>query len=73
MIDTGQKGKRYSPRFRLEVVLKVLKEDRDAVEIARAHDLRPTTVARWKREFPENIACVVTGLVLGAGTSNKRS
>ena len=36
----------------------MLKGDRDAVEIARAHDLHPTTIARWKREFLENGAAV---------------
>ena len=50
----GKKSKRYSPRFQFQVVLEVLKEDRDALEIARVHDLPPTTVARWKREFLEN-------------------
>ena len=50
----GKKVKRYSPRFQFQVVLEVLKGDRDAVEIARAHDLHPTTVARWKREFLKN-------------------
>jgi len=50
----GKKGKRYSPRFQFQVVLEVLKGDRDAVEIARVYDLHPTTVARWKREFLEN-------------------
>ena len=54
MIVLGKKGKRYSPRFQFQVVLEVLKGDRDAVEIARAHDLHPTTVSRWKREFLEN-------------------
>jgi len=50
----GGKGKRYSPRFQFQVVLEVLKGDRDAVEIARAYDLPLTTVSRWKREFLEN-------------------
>ena len=50
----GKKGKRYSPRFQFQVVLEVLKGDRDVVEIARAHDLHPTTVSRWKREFLAN-------------------
>jgi len=50
----GGKGKRYSPRFQFQVVLEVLKGKRDAVEIARAYDLHPTTVSRWKREFLEN-------------------
>ena len=48
----GKKGKRYSPRF--QVALEGLKGNRDAVEIARPHDLHPTTVSRWKHEFLEN-------------------
>jgi len=58
VIVLGKKGERYSPRFQFQVVLEVLKGDRDAVEIARAHNLHPTTVARWKREFLENGAAV---------------
>jgi transposase-like protein len=54
VIVLGKKGKGYSPRFQFQVVLEVLKGDRDAVEIARAHGLHPTTVSRWKREFLEN-------------------
>jgi len=44
-------GERYSPQFQFQVVLEVLKGDREAVEIARVYDLHPTTIARWKREF----------------------
>jgi len=58
VIVLGKKGKRYSPRFQFQVVLEVLKGDRDAVEIARVHDLHQTTVARWKREFLKNGAAV---------------
>jgi len=54
MLGSKAKGKRYSPRFRFQVVLEVVKGDRDAVEIARAHDLHPVTVAHWKKEFLEN-------------------
>jgi len=61
----GGKGKRYSPRF--QVVLEVLKGDRDAVEIARAYELHPSTVSRWKREFLEH------GLSLEAGVPGERS
>ena len=50
----GGKGKRYSPPFQFQVVLEVLKGDRDAVEITRAYELHPSTVSRWKREFLEN-------------------
>ena len=41
MIVLGKKGKRYSPRFQFQVVLEVLKGKRDAMKIARAHDLHP--------------------------------
>ena len=54
MIVLGKMRKRYSPRFQFQVVLEVLKGDRDAVEIAREHGLHTTTVSRWKREFLEN-------------------
>ena len=53
MIEVGKKGKRYSPRFQFQVVLEVLKGDREAVEIARAYNIHPTTVSRWKQEFLE--------------------
>ena len=41
VICVGKKGKRYSPGFLFQVVLEVLKGDRDAVEIARAYDPAP--------------------------------
>ena len=34
MIAVGSRGKRYSPRFQFQVVLEVLKGDREATEIA---------------------------------------
>lgn len=52
MIESS-KGERYSPRFQFQVALEVLKGDREAVGIARAYNLHPTTVARWKKEFLE--------------------
>ena len=35
----GKKGKRYSPRFQFQVVLEVLKGDREAVGMARAYNV----------------------------------
>jgi len=54
VIEVGKKGKRYSPRFQFQVVLEVLKGDREVVEIARAYNIHPVTVSRWKQEFLEN-------------------
>jgi len=51
----GKKGKRYLPRVQFQVVVEVLKGDRDAVGIACAYDhMHRTTVAHWKREFLKN-------------------
>lgn len=58
MIAVGKKGERYPPWFQFQVVVEVLKEDGEAVEIAWAHNLRPTMVARWKKELLENGAQV---------------
>jgi len=46
-------GKRYSPKFKFNVVLEVLKSDTADAEVARAYDVHPVTVSRWKREFLE--------------------
>jgi len=45
VIVMGKKGQRYSPRFQFQVVLEMLSGERDAVEIARAHNLHPTTLS----------------------------
>jgi transposase-like protein len=71
VIVLGTKGKRYSPRFQFQVVLEVLRGDRDAVEVARAHELHPTTVSRWKREFLENGAAVFGKDTVLAGYEKK--
>ncbi len=49
----SNRGKRYSPRFQFQVVLEALKGDRKEVEIARAYDIHPATISRWKQEFLE--------------------
>jgi len=54
VIEVSKKGKRYSPKFQFQVVLEVLKGDREAVEIARAYNIHPTSVSRWKQEFLDN-------------------
>jgi len=47
-------GKRYSPKFKFQVVLEALKEDERAdAEVARAYDVHPVTVSRWKKQFLE--------------------
>ena len=42
----GKKGERYPPGIQFQAVLEVLKGDRETVEAARAHDLRPAIAGR---------------------------
>jgi transposase len=50
----GRKSnKRYSPKFKFTVVLEVLKSEKPEAEVARAYDVHPATVSRWKKAFLE--------------------
>lgn len=51
---SSKRGKRYSPKFKFQVVLEAVKQDdRSDAEVARAYDVHPATVSRWKKEFME--------------------
>ena len=58
---SSKRGKRYSAKFKAQVVLEVLQSDKAEAEIARAYDVHPNTVNRWKEEFVENMASVFGG------------
>ncbi|GAG25034.1 unnamed protein product, partial [marine sediment metagenome] len=51
VINVGKTGNRYTPRFQFQVVLEILKGDKEAVEIARAYGISPGTVSCWKQQF----------------------
>ena len=57
----GKKEKRYTPKFKFQVVLEVLQSERAEAEVARAYDVHPVTVSRWKRQFLERGAEVFSG------------
>jgi transposase-like protein len=55
--DTGESEmgqKRYSAKFKFNVVLEALKSpEKSDAEVARAMEVHPATLSRWKREFEE--------------------
>ena len=57
----SKRGRRYSPSFKAQVVLELLETDKSAAEVARAYDVHPHTVHRWKTTFKENMADVFGG------------
>jgi hypothetical protein len=55
VIEVGKKGERESLRFQFQVVLEVLKGDREVVETARTGIQHPSdNRVPWKQEFLEN-------------------
>jgi len=46
-------GKRYTSRFKFQVVLEVLKGTKNMGQIAKMCGVHPITVTHWKNEFLE--------------------
>lgn len=44
---------RYSAKFKFNVVLEALKSEKSDAEVARAFEVHPATVSRWKKMFKE--------------------
>ncbi len=46
-------GKRYTSRFKFQVVLEVLRSTKNIGQIARMYGVHPVTITQWKRELLE--------------------
>jgi len=46
-------SKRYSPRFKFQVVMEATTNSKKVVQTARAYDVHPNTVKNWINEFKE--------------------
>lgn len=44
----------YTPEFKFQVVLEVLREQQTVNEIAIKHQIHPNLITRWKTEFLES-------------------
>lgn len=44
-------GKQYTPKFKFQVVLEVLKGDKTMGQIAKSYGVHPVTLTHWKTEF----------------------
>lgn len=56
-------GKRrtYSASFKFKAVLEALEGEKTDAEVARAYDVHPVTLAKWKKQFVEEGAKVFGG------------
>jgi len=46
-------GKRYSPKFKFQVVLELLMGDKTSGQVAKVYGVHPNTVGAWKQAFLE--------------------
>ena len=43
--------KSYSAKLKFQIVLEALTSDKEDAEIARAYDVHPVSLSKWKRQF----------------------
>jgi len=46
-------AKRFTPRFKFQIVLESLKGEKAVGQLARAYGTHPISIHRWKKEFME--------------------
>jgi transposase-like protein len=53
LVMSEKHGKRYTPRFKFQVVMEILGGTKAVGQIARCYGVHPVTLAHWKKEFIE--------------------
>ena len=54
------KRKRYSPEFKAQIVLEILKEEKTIAQLASENGIHVTQLNRWKKEALENLPQLFT-------------
>jgi transposase-like protein len=52
------KRRKFKPEFKAQVVLEIISGAKTQAEIARQHRIKPDLIARWRRQFLENVASI---------------
>ena len=50
--------RKFTSKFKTKVVLEALKERVSLSELAQKHELSPTQISKWKREFLDNASVI---------------
>jgi len=53
--------RKFSPDFKAKVALEAIRERHTVEELARKHELHPTQINTWKKEFLSKAAAVFSG------------
>ena len=54
----GKSKRKFTPEFKLKVVLEVLKEKDTLATISKRHELHPNQISDWKKQFLMGAASV---------------
>ena len=54
-------GRRYTAKFKFQVVLEAVRSEKADAGVARAYQVHPITLSKWKKEFLEKGAEVFGG------------
>ena len=49
----SKQGRRYTAKFKFQVILELLKGSKTIGQIARAYGVHPITISHWRKEFIE--------------------
>jgi transposase len=53
LMMSNKQGKRYTPRFKFQVVMETLNSTKTIGQIAKGYGVHPITIHKWKKEFLE--------------------
>lgn len=54
----GKTKRKFTPQFKLKVVLEVLKEKETLAVISKRHELHPNQIGDWRKQFREGATTV---------------
>jgi len=54
----GKSKRKFTPQFKLKVVLEVLKEKETLALISKRHELHPNQISDWKKQFLDGATAV---------------
>ncbi|NPV54897.1 MAG: transposase, partial [Firmicutes bacterium] len=52
--------KQYSPTFKAQIVLELLKEEKSVAQISSEHGIHPSQLHKWKRQAIEGLSQLFT-------------
>ena len=67
-----RKRRTFTPEFKAEVVLEVLRGESSQVEVCRRHNLSEDQVSEWKQQFLENAATLFESGNIGSQDAVER-